>query len=115
MNAALRIPDGTEFWWDRFLVGQSVAKRLNNASGQRLCLSTLLSLSSPKLRLPMAILSLSRTCKHVTKLVPKLEPIEECVDVPKEVCTRWRTNPRKVKRPAVKKWCYVPSEESGLA
>ena len=56
-----------------------------------------------------------RTCKHVTKLVPKLEPIEECVDVPKEVCTRSRTNPRKVKRPVVKKWCYVPSEESGLA
>merc|ERR1712024_224242 len=31
-----------------------------------------------------------RTCKHVTKLVPKLEPTEECVDVPKEVCTRSR-------------------------
>merc|ERR1712106_374387 len=31
-----------------------------------------------------------RTCKHVTKLVPKLEPKEECVDVPKEVCTRSR-------------------------
>jgi len=56
-----------------------------------------------------------RTCKHVTKLVPKLEPTEECVDVPKEVCTRSRTNPRKVKKPVVKKWCYVPSEESGLA
>jgi len=56
-----------------------------------------------------------RTCKHVTKLVPKLEPAEECVDVPKEVCTRSRTNPRKVKKPVVKKWCYVPSEESGLA
>merc|ERR1712179_633274 len=56
-----------------------------------------------------------RTCKHVTKLVPKLEPTEECVDVPKEVCTRARTNPRKVKKPVVKKWCYVPSEESGLA
>merc|ERR1712179_884319 len=56
-----------------------------------------------------------RTCKHVTKLVPKLEPKEECVDVPKEVCTRSRTNPRKVKKPVVKKWCYVPSEESGLA
>ena len=40
---------------------------------------------------------------------------EECVDVPKEVCTRSRTNPRKVKKPVVKKWCYVPSEESGLA
>merc|ERR1712098_300241 len=56
-----------------------------------------------------------RTCKHVTKLVPKLEPTEECVDVPKEVCTRSRTNLRKVKKPVVKKWCYVPTEESGLA
>merc|ERR1712073_60863 len=56
-----------------------------------------------------------RTCKHVTKLVPKLEPTEECVDVPKEVCTRSRTNPRPVKKPVVKKWCYVPTEESGLA
>jgi len=56
-----------------------------------------------------------RTCAHVTKLVPKLEPAEECVDVPKEVCTRSRTNPRKVKKPVVKKWCYVPTEESGLA
>ena len=56
-----------------------------------------------------------RTCAHVTKLVPKLSPTEECVDVPKEVCTRSRTNPRKVKKPVVKKWCYVPSEESGLA
>ena len=26
-----------------------------------------------------------RTCAHVTKLVPKLEPAEECTDVPKEV------------------------------
>merc|ERR1712032_1635285 len=41
--------------------------------------------------------------------------VEECVDVPKEVCTRSRTNPRPVKKPVVKKWCYVPSEESGLA
>merc|ERR1712222_246517 len=56
-----------------------------------------------------------KDCKHVTKLVPKLSPVEECVDVPKEVCTRSRTNPRPVKKPVVKKWCYVPSEESGLA
>merc|ERR1719466_247104 len=42
-----------------------------------------------------------RTCKHVTKLVPK----KECLDVPKEVCTRSRTNPRKIKKPVVKKWC----------
>ena len=56
-----------------------------------------------------------RTCKHVTKLVPKLDPTELCIDVPKEVCTRSRTNPRRVKKPVVKKWCYVPTEESGLA
>ena len=29
----------------------------------------------------------------------------KCVDVPKEVCVLVRTNPRKVKRPLVKKWC----------
>jgi len=56
-----------------------------------------------------------QTCKYVTKLVPKLEPTEECVDVPKEVCTRSRVNPRKIKKPVVKKWCYIPSPESGLA
>jgi len=55
------------------------------------------------------------TCKHVTKLVPQLEPVEECVDVPKEVCTRSRGNPRKVKKPVIKTWCYRPSEEAGLA
>merc|ERR1711974_34476 len=38
-------------------------------------------------------------CKHVTKLVPLLKPAEECVDIPKEVCSRSRTNPRKVQKP----------------
>jgi len=56
-----------------------------------------------------------RSCKHVTKLVPLLKPAEECVDIPKEVCSRSRTNPRKVQKPVVKKWCYVPTPESGLA
>ena len=42
-----------------------------------------------------------------------LKPVDNCVDVPKEVCVRMRTNPRKVKRPVIKKWCYVPTEESG--
>jgi len=56
-----------------------------------------------------------RTCKHVTKLVPKLTPTEECVDVPKEVCSRSRVRPHTVPRPVVKHWCYVPSKESGLA
>merc|ERR1712223_1274886 len=56
-----------------------------------------------------------KTCKFVTKLVPLLKPQQECVDIPKEVCSRSRGNPRKVQKPVVKKWCYVPSEESGLA
>ena len=55
-----------------------------------------------------------QTCKHVTKLVPKLVPVEECSDVPKEICARSKTNPRKIKKPVIKKWCYVPSKESGL-
>merc|ERR1712222_270277 len=41
---------------------------------------------------------------------PKQQTVVQ--DVPKEVCTRSRTNPRPVKKPVVKKWCYVPSEES---
>ena len=70
-------------------------------------------------------------CKHVTKLVPQLQVInidrntifhlatmqevEECVDVPKEICTRSRTNPKKVKKPVIKNWCYQPSEAAELA
>ncbi len=44
-----------------------------------------------------------------------LKPNDNCVDVPREVCVRVRTNPKTVKRPVIKKWCYVPTEESGLA
>lgn len=47
-----------------------------------------------------------KICKHVTKLVPHLVARENCIDIPKEVCSRSRTNPRKVDKPIVKKWCY---------
>jgi len=56
-----------------------------------------------------------RKCSHVTKLVPKLTPVEECVDVPKEVCQKSKGNPRTVIKAVTKKWCYTPSLESGLA
>lgn len=49
-----------------------------------------------------------RTCKHVTKLVPKLETVQDCVDVPKEICARSKVNPRKVKKPSIQKWCFTP-------
>jgi len=45
-------------------------------------------------------------CKNVTKLVPSLNEVQNCSDVPQEVCTKVRGKPRKVKRPSVKKWCY---------
>jgi len=50
-----------------------------------------------------------RSCKHVTKLIPALKEVENCFDVPKEVCVRSESNPRKVQKPVVKKWCYVPT------
>ena len=55
-----------------------------------------------------------RECKFVTKLVPQLKPTENCIDIPKEVCSRLRKNPRKVSKPIVKRWCYTPTKESGL-
>jgi len=53
-----------------------------------------------------------KECKQVTKLVPLLKPAEECVDIPKEVCVRQRTNPRRVQKPVIKKWCYTPTIET---
>merc|ERR1719500_829869 len=55
-----------------------------------------------------------RTCKHITRLVPKLVEVQECVDVPKEICNRSKQNPRKVKKPIIKNWCYTPSEDNEL-
>merc|ERR1711964_102784 len=49
-----------------------------------------------------------RQCKHVTKLVPLLKPAEECVDIPKEVCSRSRTNPRKVQKPLSRSGVMFP-------
>ena len=56
-----------------------------------------------------------KVCTTATKMVPQLRRSQECVEVPKEVCARSQTNPRRVKRPVIKKWCYTPSAESGLA
>jgi hypothetical protein len=55
-----------------------------------------------------------RVCRFVTKLVPQLKPHESCLDVPKKVCVRTQTNPRKVQKQIIKTWCYTPSDVSGL-
>ena len=49
-----------------------------------------------------------KTCRHVTKLVPYLRAVEECVDVPQEVCGVSRVDPVKKKRPSIQWWCIDP-------
>lgn len=51
-------------------------------------------------------LSPRQSCKLVTKLVPQLREVETCSDIPKEVCVRVARNPRKIRYPVIKKWCY---------
>ena len=50
------------------------------------------------------------SCTHVTRLVPRLEAVHHCVQVPTEVCGVSKIKPVKKKRPALKKWCYDPEE-----
>jgi hypothetical protein len=52
-----------------------------------------------------------KQCKSVTRLVPNLKPVEECTDVPKEVCSRNKLPPRVIKKPVTKKWCYSTEPE----
>lgn len=49
-------------------------------------------------------------CKMETVLVPRLIQQPNCIKVPKEVCINAKTNPKKVKKPVVKEWCYKPSD-----
>lgn len=44
-------------------------------------------------------------CRPVTKMVPKLEPQEICMEVPKEICSQSKIQPKKVKKPVIKKVC----------
>jgi len=66
------------------------------------------------LPLESCFLQPSKSCEQVSKLVPLLNPVEECVDVPKEICKTVKGNPRTVVKQVTKTWCYSPSEESGL-
>jgi hypothetical protein len=50
------------------------------------------------------------TCHMEAVLVPRLVPKPNCVKVPKEICVNSKTNPRVVKKPVIKEWCYRPSD-----
>jgi hypothetical protein len=46
-----------------------------------------------------------KICSNETTTLPSLELVNECVDVPKEVCALEKVNPKQVVRPVVKKTC----------
>jgi len=50
-----------------------------------------------------------KTCRFVTKLVPRLSPEHECTIVPKETCVLKFTQPRQVPKPLLTKWCLDPT------
>merc|ERR1719422_904623 len=49
-------------------------------------------------------------CHAEAVLVPRLVPKPNCIKVPKEICVNTKHNPRRVKKPVVKEWCYRPSD-----
>jgi hypothetical protein len=46
-----------------------------------------------------------KTCRFVTKLVPKLAPKHECTIVPREVCQLKFSQPRRVTKRLITRWC----------
>jgi hypothetical protein len=50
-----------------------------------------------------------KTCRFVTKLVPKLSPVHECTIVPKETCILKFTQPKQVEKPLQTRWCLDPT------
>ena len=46
-----------------------------------------------------------KTCRFVTKLVPRLKPTHQCTIVPQQVCQLKFSSPKQVKKPLLTKWC----------
>ena len=53
-----------------------------------------------------------KTCRFVTKLVPKLSPKHECTIVPQETCNLKFSQPRQVPKPLQTRWCLDPTPAS---
>ena len=53
-------------------------------------------------------------CGPVTRLLPALHTTETCLQVPRETCSLARINPRKIKKPTIKKWCFNQEKLKGL-
>merc|ERR1712038_1387062 len=50
-----------------------------------------------------------KTCRFVTKLVPKLSPKHECTIVPQETCNLKFTQPQQQSKDIVTRWCLDPT------
>ena len=50
-----------------------------------------------------------KTCRFVTKLVPRLKPKHECTTFPQEVCNLKFGSPRKERKPLKSEWCLDES------
>ena len=50
-----------------------------------------------------------KTCRFVTRLVPRLTPEHQCTIVPKETCNLKFSNPNLVDKPLKTKWCLDPT------
>jgi len=50
-----------------------------------------------------------KTCRFVTKLVPRLKPEHQCTIVPKETCILKFSQPKQVPKPLLTKWCLDPT------
>ena len=53
----------------------------------------------------MCDLNPQKTCRFITKLVPRLKPTHQCTIVPQEVCQLKFSSPQQVKKPLLTKWC----------
>jgi len=49
-------------------------------------------------------------CYMEAVMVPKLVEQPNCINVPKETCINTKNNPRRVKKPVIKEWCYKPKD-----
>ena len=47
---------------------------------------------------------------NLSFFISRLVQQPNCVKVPKEVCVNTKKNPRRVKKPVVKEWCYRPKD-----
>jgi len=57
----------------------------------------------------MCDLNPQKTCRFVTKLVPKLSPKHECTIVPRETCILKFSQPKQVPKPLQTRWCLDPT------